>query len=355
MQHSYTVIGLMSGTSLDGLDIACCKFTRNKDAWKFTIHEAVTYEYSDDWKRALKEVEKKTALELALLHTRYGHFTGALVQNFITEYQLQPDFIAAHGHTIFHQPDNKLTVQIGSGAAIAAETGLPVVCDFRTTDVALGGQGAPLVPVGDKLLFGTYDGCINLGGFANISFDKQNKRIAFDICPLNIVLNFLCESLQLSYDDKGSISRSGTINQQLLAALNQLEFYHQDYPKSLGKEWVLKNFIPVMNAFNISVADKLRTVTEHMAIQIVSAINTITGSNMQLLVTGGGAFNTFLIERINALTNHKLVIPDEKLINYKEALIFAFLGLRRWLNQPNALNSVTGAKRDSTGGCIYWY
>ena len=357
MLNKYRVIGLMSGTSLDGLDLAFCEFEYIGNRWEFNIVSAITHEYSHQWRNKLSGIETEKALDLALLHVAYGNFMGRIVDRFIVENNLIPDFIASHGHTVFHQPDWRLTLQIGSGAAIAAMTQLPVVCDFRTTDVALGGQGAPLVPIGDQLLFSNYDACINLGGFANISFNQQDERIAFDICPVNIVLNFLCKELDLLYDEGGLIARQGIINPELLIKLNALEFYDRNYPKSLSKEWVLRYFLPLLNTFNIPVTNKLRTAVEHIAIQIASTINTISSTNQPLhvLVTGGGTFNDFLLERIMALTPHKLIVPDKNLINYKEALLFAFLGVLRWRKETNVLASVTGAKRNNTGGCIYWY
>jgi anhydro-N-acetylmuramic acid kinase len=175
MLNGYRAIGIMSGTSLDGLDLAYCEFSHSNGKWQYAIHTAITHEYTHEWRKQLGEAEHKTAVELALLHTSYGHFIGKITHQFIIENNLVPDFIASHGHTIFHQPDKQLTLQIGSGAAIAAETGFPVVCDFRTTDVALGGQGAPLVPVGDKFLFEAYDGCINLAGLQIFHLINSNN------------------------------------------------------------------------------------------------------------------------------------------------------------------------------------
>lgn len=344
----------MSGTSLDGLDIAFCIFKKQGAKWTYSIKKADTIKYSEKLKQELKTVENKSALELALLDKKFGHFIGEQTRLFIPKNKVQVDFISSHGHTIFHQPKKKLTLQIGSGAAIAAETKLPVVCDFRAVDVALGGQGAPLVPIGDKLLFSDFDACINLGGFANISFEINSKRIAFDICPVNIALNELVQKKGFDFDRNGALAKKGKIDLELLKKLNSLAFYNQKAPKSLGKEWVIENIYPTLNKTKISIEDKLRTFTEHAAIQISNTLHkNLNGKNKKILITGGGAYNIFLIESIKAKASHQIIVPDKNTIEYKEALIFAFLGLLRYKNEINTLKSVTGAEKDSIGGCIY--
>jgi anhydro-N-acetylmuramic acid kinase len=348
---SYKVTGLMSGTSLDGVDIAFCTFNFREGKWKYTIAKAETIPYSNEWKKRLSELENHNALEFAAADAEYGHYLGKITHAFHQKYKLIPNFIASHGHTIFHQPVSKLTAQIGKGSAIAAETGFPVVCDFRSTDVALGGQGAPLVPVGDRLLFAQYTYCLNLGGFANISYEESGSRIAFDICPANIVLNYLTGFLDKDYDENGSLASSGNPAPALLEALNNLEFYHRPPPKSLGKEWVISEIHPLLKHSGIPVSDKLSTCVEHIAIQVAGALTPSPSST--LLVTGGGAFNGFLIERIRALTGVELVVPDPLTINFKEALIFAFLGVLRWRGEINCLKSCTGASHDNVGGAIY--
>ena len=348
MRQSYAVIGLMSGTSLDGVDLAFCKFEYGSK-WTFTIHKAKTIPYTKEWNSKLKNLHLKSAIELARTNIEYGSYLGTIVKDFISRNHLSVDFIASHGHTIFHQPQNKLTLQIGDGNSIAAQTALPVIYDFRSKDVSLGGQGAPLVPIGDKLLFNDYDYCINLGGIANISFDQHGKRIAFDICPANQILNFLSNELGKPFDDKGKIASRGIVNTTLLSTLNSLGFYSDPTPKSLGREWVEEAILPILDHREIKTEDKLRTFTEHIAIQITTIINQKPGKT---LVTGGGAHNDFLIERIQSLTQSQIVIPSLKLIDYKEAMIFAFLGTLRMRNEINCLSSVTGASRDSSSGII---
>jgi anhydro-N-acetylmuramic acid kinase len=351
----YKVIGLMSGTSLDGLDIAFCEFELEGRKWQYSIHHAETIPYSKSWQKKLSMLNTKSkSIEIAKINVEYGQLIGKLSKNFIIKHNIKPQFISSHGHTIFHQPENKLTLQIGHGASIAAETNLPVVCDFRSIDVALGGQGAPLVPIGDKLLFPEFNFCLNLGGFANISFEKNKKRIAFDICPVNTILNMIAKQTGQDYDKDGNLARQGSINENLLTELNNIDFYNHICPKSLGKEWLYNNFFPLINKYNINHKDKLRTLTEHIAIQISKIIN-LKPSNQKILVTGGGTYNKFLIETIKAKTKNEIVIPANILIDYKEALIFAFLGVLRFRNKINTLNSVTGASKQSIGGAIYFH
>ena len=350
----YNVIGLMSGTSLDGLDLAFCRFTVDNNTWKYEILQAETLGYSDDWKQRIRSLETADAMTFQQLHAYYGLYLGRKVSDFIVKHNIKADFVASHGHTIFHQPDKKFTVQIGDGSAIAASCKLPVVCDFRSMDVALGGQGAPLVPVGDKLLFAEYDYCLNLGGFANVSYEHFGKRIAYDICPVNIVMNAICEKSGRPYDDGGEIARSGMISTYLLNELNVLPFYRllPDTPKSLGKEWVIENVDPLIEQFELDERDLLRTICEHVAIQVAKALS--SKKTGKLLITGGGAYNTFLIERIKELVSLEVVVPDKNTIEFKEALIFAFLGVLRMRKEVNCLKSVTGARENSSGGAIYY-
>ncbi|MEO6883308.1 MAG: anhydro-N-acetylmuramic acid kinase [Bacteroidia bacterium] len=354
MKQEYKVIGIMSGTSLDGVDIALCRFVLENDKWKYFLEKAETIPYTKTWKKKLSTIENSSAFDFALGNAEYGTLLGNLINSFLKKYFLKADFIASHGHTIFHQPEKKLTFQLGDGAAIAAICNLPVMCDFRSLDVALGGQGAPLVPAGDVLLFSEYDFCLNLGGFANVSFQKKNKRIAFDICPVNLVVNYLCEGIGKPFDDKGKMGKNGKINSSLLAELNKLPFYHLpiNKPKSLGKEWVLKNIFPILKKYEIPLNDKIRTFYEHISIQLNKALEKEKIGNV--LVTGGGAHNDFLMECLRKNSSHTFILPEKKVIDFKEALIFAFLGVLRWRYEINCLQSVTGAIKNSVSGCIYW-
>jgi len=351
----YNVIGLMSGTSMDGLDIAYCRFTFDNNKWVYQIVNAETIIYSDLWKEKLLSLETTDALTFQQSNVDYGFYLGQRVSDFIVKNNIRADFVSSHGHTIFHQPEKKLTVQIGAGSAIASKCKLTVINDFRSLDVALGGQGAPLVPIGDKLLFPDYDFCLNLGGFSNVSYEYNNQRIAFDICPVNIVLNTICQRIGKQYDDEGKIAKEGMLSSYLLNELNQLGYYKQvaNIPKSLGKEWVIKNIYPLIDQYELDENDLLRTFCEHIAIQTSKALAHLPKG--KILVTGGGVNNTFLMECIAKHCSHQLVIPGKKLIEYKEAMIFAFLGVLRMRNEINCLSSVTGASRNNCGGSIYYF
>jgi len=348
---SYNVIGIMSGTSLDGLDICYASFNHNNN-WNFTIKNSKTIELNPSLKSKLKNATTLSGLELSLLHNQVGNFIGKAIMQFIIGFQINKneiDFISSHGHTIFHQPEKQLTLQIGNGANISALTKLPVVCDFRTTDLALKGNGAPLVPIGDKLLFSEFDNCINLGGISNISYQKGNERIAFDICPVNMVLNYLANQLGFDYDKNGELAKSGNLNDELLNQLNQLEYYNTTPPKSLGYEWVETNIIPLLKNSPLKNEDLLKTFVEHISFQIGNHLK----QNGKTLFTGGGTHNKYLMERIQHFSNTQIIIPNQEIIDFKEALIFGFLGVLRWRNEINILNSVTGADVNNLGGCIY--
>jgi len=342
----------MSGTSLDGLDIALCQFNRNEDGiWHYEIIDAECHKYDSTWKLKLNDAHKLGGLDLLLLHKEYGFYIGEQINSFLKEKHSKPDLISSHGHTVFHQPDKKLSFQLGDGAALYAATGITVVNDFRAIDVCLGGQGAPLVPVGDAILFKDYDYCLNLGGIANISYDTDGKRFGFDICGCNLLLNAVSRKIGLDYDDDGKMAEKGNIKQNLLEALNDWEFYKMSTPKSLDKETMLSELLPLIDSFeSIGIEDKLATISEHIAIQISRVINKSGGS---LLITGGGAFNGTLVKKISKKINVNTVVPSKELIEFKEALIFAFLGTLRALGEVNTLSFVTGAYRDSIGGAIY--
>ncbi len=372
----YRVIGLMSGSSLDGLDIAYVEFHENAGKWSYEILQADCFAYEEKWTQRLNNANNLSALDYQLLHVEYGHYIGKQVNRFIEENKLnyQVALVASHGHTTFHVPSKKMTAQIGDGAAIAAETGLPVVTDLRALDVAFGGQGAPIVPIGEKLLWNEYDYFLNLGGIANISQNSPGKFLAFDICPANRVLNMLVNKMNKEYDDGGLLAATGTINEALLEKLNALDYYKLPYPKSLANDFGTDVIYPMIIESGCTIPDSLRTYVEHITIQVVSSIKNIqhtiqnnqysTGQNSppaggdggKLLVTGGGAFNTFLIRNLSEYLselNIEVVVPDKNLVNFKEALIMAFIGVLRWRQEYNVLSSVTGAARNSIGGALW--
>ncbi len=351
-KETYTVVGVMSGTSLDGIDLARITFTLQNGKWNFEIGENETVAYPSLWLNKLKIAVGFSEAELVQLNEDYTDYLGSIIKSFIEKHQLSSlDAVCSHGHTILHQPQNGFTLQIGNLPKLAQIVEEKVVCDFRVQDVKMGGQGAPLVPIGDRILLSEYDYCLNLGGFSNVSFEDNGKRIAFDISPVNTVLNFYANQLQLDYDDKGKIARLGKVNLDVFNELNALEYYKKSFPKSLGFEFVKEIVLPLMEKYSISTEDKMRTFTEHIAWQTSLALPNKTG---KMLITGGGAYHDFLIERIQFhLPSIEIVIPDNKTLEFKEALIFGLLGVLKLRHEINVLSSVTGAESDHSSGVIY--
>lgn len=363
----YRAIGLMSGSSLDGLDIVFAELQEQGGKWSYEILQADCYGYSDEWVNKLKNAINLPAKDYQLLHAEYGHYTGKQINKFIDEYQLhyKVAVIASHGHTTFHIPDKKMTAQLGDGAAIASQTQLPVVTDLRALDIAFGGQGAPIVPIGEKMLLGDYNFFLNLGGIANISHNDPDNYSAFDICPANRVLNMLVNESGIEYDDGGRIAATGIVNETLLEKLQELDYYKLPYPKSLSNDFGTDIVYPIVKNAGIEIKDAARTFVEHIVIQITNTVRNFKISKSQnnlledggkLLATGGGAFNTFLIQRLTdnlKELNVEVIVPDKKLVNYKEALIMAFIGVLRWRQEYNVLPSVTGASRASIGGALW--
>jgi len=366
----YNVIGLMSGSSLDGLDIVFVEFSETAGKWEYKIHCAACLKYDDELIEKLKKAIYLPAFDYQLLHTDYGRFLGEKVNESIDEFGLhhKVNLIASHGHTTFHFPEKNLTHQLGDGAAIAAVTQLPVVSDLRAMDVAFGGQGAPIVPVGEKFLFPDYHYFLNIGGIANISVDskatnnaqfysEEKEIIAFDICAANRVLNMLAAEKKLDYDEDGKLAAEGKINEDLLQKLNTLEYFSLPHPKSLANSFGTDIVFPLIKEFNLSSEDALRTYVEHIAIQTKNALAPYFSNHLQsLMITGGGAFNKFLIRRIESHLheiNFEVFVPENEVVNYKEALIMALLGTLRWREQYTVLSSVTGARRNSIGGALW--
>lgn len=352
-KDSYQVVGVMSGTSLDGVDLVYVTLTYS-DKWEFNIYFSETVAYSDYWFNLLSNAVHSSKQELLELNEAYTEELGRIINGFISKNAITKiDAVCSHGHTVLHQPEDGFTLQIGNLKKLSVLLKQNVVCDFRVQDVELGGQGAPLVPIGDRLLFSQYDYCLNLGGFSNISFEENSKRIAYDISPVNTVMNLYAKKLGFAYDDKGNLARSGNLNQDLLNELNALSFYQLSYPKSLGIEFVNSTIIPIISKHQIPEIDILRTFIEHVAFQISKAISKKDSS---LLVTGGGAYNDFLMERMRSyLPDVKIIIPDRITLEFKEALVFALLGVLKLRNEINTLSSVTGANKDHSSGSVFNY
>ena len=348
------IIGVMSGTSLDGIDFCYVDLNKALNDYKYQIICAKTYEYDNDLKKQLQSAFQWSSDEVSLLNHQYTSYVNGMIHTFIKDFNIQDvDLICSHGHTIWHKPNEGFTLQIGNLPHLKEGFDIPIICDFRVQDVALGGQGAPLVPFGDELLFGSYDYCLNLGGFSNISFKNFDRRVAYDVCPVNTLLNYYTlKFFGFHYDKDGHLAKQGVVFEPLVEMLNTIEYYNKSYPKSLGVEDVQLNFIPIIDAFDIKGEDVLASIVEHIAIQIGKALeHSLKG---KILITGGGAYNKWLIERISdRCYPHQVIVPDAYTVEFKEALIFAFLGYLRIHNQINCLASVTGAKEDHSSGIVY--
>ncbi len=347
------VLGLMSGTSLDGIDLAVCRFHDAKNGVAYTLLAAETIPYPYYMREKLEDALHLSTENLHELDQELGSYYAAIIKHFISKHGIQPGLIASHGHTALHQPDKGITLQIGDGRVIAKETGIMVVSDFRTQDVSKGGQGAPLVPAGDRDLFGEYTFCLNLGGIANVSFDLDGRRVACDIVPCNMALNTLSSWIRMEYDNRGAVAKTGKTDTELLNQLNSLSYYNHPLPKSLGKEWFTRQFLPVIKRTDLAIEDMLNTVNVHIATQVSMFINQYVRPGSKILATGGGVYNDYLMDQIRNNCKAKLVIPDKNLVNFKESIVFAYLGLLKVRNRINVFASVTGASSDTSAGIIY--
>jgi anhydro-N-acetylmuramic acid kinase len=342
----------MSGTSLDGLDMVLCELKKQGNKWTYHINKSATIDYSSKWKERLKHSVDLPGKQLLLLHREYGSWLGNAISDFLTNVDKQPDLVASHGHTVFHEPENNFNFQLGDANMIAAKTGITTVSDFRSLDVCLNGQGAPLVPIGDQLLFSEYDACVNIGGFVNVSCDIDGGRKAWDICPANFVINRLVDRIGLSMDKDGAIGQQGHIVQALLDELNALPYYEMHAPKSLAQEWVDTAFWPVLNKYDSeSLPNIIRTCYQHFTLVISHELSQYA-ENGKVLFTGGGVLNEFLMSLIRQYCKAQVIIPDIQLVDYKEALVFALLGVLRLNGDTNCLKTVTGADRDCSSGIV---
>ncbi len=364
------ILGLMSGTSLDGMDIVYVQFNQTP-LLEYKVYSAETIPYTTEWKQKLTDASNLSKSELIQLDLEYGSWIAKNILAFIQTHKIHPDLISSHGHTIFHQPQNKYTLQIGNGRQICQETRIPVINNFRQQDILLGGQGAPLVPFGDELLFSEYDFCLNLGGFSNVSWKSLNTRKACDIAPCNILLNKICNRIHKDFDLDGMLAALGSQIEELFTKWNKLEFYKLPAPKSLGREWFEMNFQKDLENFQNSTEDLLATATNHIAYcihsflvrQVTNLKNPmdLSGTNQaaakRCLVTGGGAYNSTLMNTLRqySLNQIEYVLPDKLIIEYKEAILFALLAFRRWNQELNVLASVTGAEKDHCSGDLYTF
>ena len=348
-KQRYKVLGVMSGTSLDGVDLALCYFNMHKKI-TYEMPLAKTIAYSTHWKSRLQSAVDFSPEELTQLDLEYTKYLGGIIKIFIEENNIKDlDAVCSHGHTVLHRPDQGITLQIGNLEQISKIIKQTVVCDFRVQDLLFGGQGAPLVPLGDLLLFSQYDYCLNLGGFANVSKVSRGVSIAYDICPVNVVMNHYAQKLARPYDSGGELAKSGNVLPDVLKLLDALPYYKLSAPKSLGVEWVHREIMPILKASQAKEVDILRTCVTHFASQIAKQFN--PGSSV--LVTGGGTYNSFLLEQIKAHIDVSLVVPTKTLIEFKEALIFGLLGVLKLRDEVNCLSSVTGANHNHSSGVVF--
>ncbi|GIV28599.1 MAG: anhydro-N-acetylmuramic acid kinase [Bacteroidia bacterium] len=345
---SLKIIGVMSGSSMDGLDVALCEFTLINKTFQYKIIQAKTFAYPPSIKQLLLNIRTTTLLNFFESNVIYAQWMGKKINHWLSQNKLQAHAISIHGHTVFHHPEKGFSIQLGDPHHLAAITQLPVIHNFRNLDIALGGQGAPLVPIGDKLLFPQYDACLNIGGIANIYIQK--KQLAYDICIANMALNYFAQKLNKNYDYNGNLARKGKINRSLLSALNHLKYFQQKPPKSLNREYFENHYLPLFKKHKLSNYDYLSTLTEHIAIQISQSINLTNIQNV--LITGGGSLNKYLIDRIEFYSNKKIIISDKTIVKFKEALIFALLGYLRIKELPNTIPSATGASQSASCGEI---
>lgn len=355
--NEYNIIGVMSGSSMDGVDLAHCTIKSENGSWDFKINHGTTIPFNENWRVRLSQLRKQSALNYVKTDVFFGYFLGEICNDFIQENNLKVDFIASHGHTAFHDPKKGITAQVGDGQSLSAISNLPSVTDFRRMDVAKMGEGAPLVTIGDDLLFSEYDFCLNLGGFANISSRIDGKRVGYDICANNILLNRVARDLGQSYDEDGKIADSGSINYELLKDLNNIEYYSKPYPKSLNRDWINKELWHIVRDYKeTSLEDRMTTLVDHIATQIGNNINDLSNGNSEgkkVLVTGGGAFNLTLIDYLKTHTDAEIIVPEDLLVNYKESMIFALLGSLRIQNKENIIGEGTGANANSVAGALH--
>jgi anhydro-N-acetylmuramic acid kinase len=364
----YYVLGIMSGSSLDGLDLALCRFVLQKEQPdRQLIHEwelikGSTLAFTAEWKQRLRNLPSANALEIMQADADFGHYTGQQANQFLKNIGIAPDLIAFHGHTIFHNPTKQLTVQIGDGAAVAAETSLPVINQFRHQDVACGGEGAPIASIADRYLLSDFDFCLNLGGISNVTALLAGRTIAFDIGPANQILNALAGQRQLEYDDGGRIAASGRVHPPLLEALNQADYYQREYPKTLDNFWGGRHILSKIQASGLSLEDQMRTAVDHIVFQVAKSLERLIikeklqKKQYQLLPSGGGVFNTFMMKQLKKQLAARHVIiqePEPSFAAFKEAILMALMGVLRIENIPNVMCSVTGAGRDTIGGAIH--
>lgn len=344
MSKALNVLGMMSGTSLDGLDLCAVRFEEVESKITYRILAAETLAFTSFWTDQLQKAAQQSAIDLLALHASFGRWLGEEAKRFMHRHGLSIDLVSSHGHTIFHQPNKGLSFQLGDGQHLAAAAGLEVVADFRQLDVAMGGQGAPLMPLPDKLLFPEYSRFLNLGGIANLSIQKSDATLGYDICAFNQVFNHYANKLGKPYDEGGKIAASGQVHFSLVKELDQLPYFQKEGPKSLGREEVEAWYLPLLNS--LSEQDALATMAQHA----INQLSKVLGSAEPILVTGGGAYNQHVLNNLRGVIAH---VPTPEVVEFKEALGFALLGWLRYHGRTGALSTVTGAEKDHLAGVLF--
>jgi anhydro-N-acetylmuramic acid kinase len=347
------ILGAMSGSSLDGLDLAICSFT---DQSIFTIHNSTTIELPLDLRTKLKNFSTLNAFQIADLDAYFALFSAHSIRDFTNNWIGGISLVVSHGHTLYHNPANAVSWQIGNGGIIAAVTGIDTLCDLRVQDVALGGQGAPLAALVDLNLFKDYTGLLNLGGIANITINQSNTVYSWDISPCNQVFNHLAQKEGKEFDKGGSIARSGKILMELIHKWQENTYFSQMPPKSMDNTWVKENYIKEIDKIDQPVKILMASFAEFVAIQLSKDLKSLDLNPGKILVTGGGAFNAHFISRLKvhlSPLNWVVEVAEESLINYKEAMLMAYMGHRYINKKTNTISTATGAEKDLISGALY--
>lgn len=362
-RESSDILGVMSGSSMDGLDLAFIRL--NTEVGKpgllsasYELLHGATMPIPEELLNQLKYSSKLDALSLLTLDQDFGSWAGKAIDTAIKQTSFSPSLIGFHGHTVFHFPDRKVSFQLGHGAVLSAYTQLPVVTDFRSQDMALGGQGAPMVSIAEKWLWPDYSGFLNLGGICNITLKKTKEAYeSADIWVCNQILNHLAREVGHSYDDRGLIAAKGLPIDELIEALLLAEWFEKKAPKSLDNSYLYEEVIPLFNKYrDYSTGDKLHSAVIVIAKAIANHVNAVYHSEAiqgGIMLTGGGALNDFLVEKIRAELTCDIFLPDLETIQFKEAIMVAFAGWLRWRGLPNFIKEATGAKSDAIGGVLH--
>lgn len=354
-------IGVMSGTSLDGIDIALCEINSVKCVCIHSAEFPFEPKLKEDVLRAINS--PVTLSFIGELDTRLGELFAQAILSFIQDNQIDAQKIRAiglHGQTLWHQPngDFPFSMQLGNPNVVSVQTALAVVADFRGKDIALGGQGAPFAPAFHKEIFGALGrktAVVNIGGMANITF-LNDALSGYDTGPGNVLMDYwISQTKNLPYDKEGIFAACGRVNEALLQSFLSDDYFHKIPPKSTGREYFnptwLSNHMPIFQT--LQEEDIQRTLLELTAQTITDALQ---NSSVELLIVcGGGAKNSFLMQRLHELAQIEVTTSDTYGVSgdFMEAMAFAWLAYKRIHLEKVELSSVTGAKEDAILGALY--